>query len=166
MTAPRPAEASQEPTLGASAIEPRSSAHGTHGAAGGTAEAEAATSARGRAIAAAREALASWIEPVYGDLHAITADRALWIAYDAMIGTDPQGWVRVRELEEDLTDMGGRLAKLRDLHRPYRGVGDRDTCESCSGLTGEPVLYPCPTAEVVGRSRDLSSRKPKGADHG
>lgn len=40
-------------------------------------------------------------------------------------------------------------AKLRLMHRPYRGAGDLDTCESCSGLTGEPVLYPCPTRKIL-----------------
>lgn len=80
------------------------------------------------------------------------------LATDSFTRLIPNGWgnddVLVTEDEyASMREAVVMVARLRLMHRPYRGVADVDTCESCSGLTGELVLYPCPTAKVINRRR-------------
>lgn len=38
---------------------------------------------------------------------------------------------------------------VRRLHRPYRGVSDKDSCEHCNRFGGYEVFYPCPTIQAL-----------------
>lgn len=48
----------------------------------------------------------------------------------------------------------GRLAAVLDLHRPYRGPTDPDSCEHCNRISGREIRYPCPTALAAERTAD------------
>lgn len=73
------------------------------------------------------------------------------VCFDAMAPVIERASGEVRMTEEEYASMRQAVvavARLRLMHRSYRGVADVDTCGSCPDM-----LYPCPTAKVLNEER-------------